>query len=85
MPSIFDFPDVYDAVLRSPPEQIETEINSIRQLLAGRGVTKGKILELACGTGAHGIRLSKSGFSVTGIDINQRCLKVHNVEWMLRT
>ena len=75
MPSIYDFPDVYDAVLRSPPEQIETEVNSIRRLLARRGISNGKILELACGTCAHGILLSKNGFSVTGIDMNPMMLE----------
>ncbi len=75
MASIYDFPDVYDAVLRSPPDQIETEVNSIRQLLGGRrSVTKGRILELACGTCAHGILLAKSGFSVTSMDINPNML-----------
>ena len=75
MPSIFDFPDVYDAVLRSPPEQIETEVNSIQKLLGEKGVSKGRALELACGTCAHGILLAKSGFSVTGIDINPNMLE----------
>lgn len=74
MASIYDFPDVYDAVLRSPPDQIETQVNSIRQLLRGRGVTKGRILELACGTCAHGILFAKSGFSVTSMDINPNML-----------
>ena len=75
MQSIFDFPDVYDAVLRSPAEQIKTEGNSIRRLLADQGITKGSILELACGTCGHGILLAKGGFSVTGIDINPNMLE----------
>ncbi len=37
MLSIFDFPDVYDAVLRSPLPQIEVEAESVRKLLADRG------------------------------------------------
>ncbi len=75
MQSIFDFPDVYDAVLRSPAEQIKTEGNSIRRLLAEQGITKGSVLELACGTCGHGILLAKGGFSVTGIDINPNMLE----------
>lgn len=75
MKSIFDFPDVYDAVLRSPAEQIETEVNSIRKLLAEQGVSKGRVLELACETCGHGILLAKSGFFVTGIDINPNMLE----------
>ena len=75
MKSIFDFPDVYDAVLRSPTEQIETEVNSVEKLLAEKGVTKGRVLDLACGTCGHGILFAQSGFSVTGIDINQNMLE----------
>ena len=72
--SIFDFPDIYDIILRAPYEQIETEVSSIRRLLAECGITKGRILELACGTYTHGILLAQQGFSVTGIDISQRML-----------
>ena len=75
MSNIYDFPDVYDAVLRSPTGQIETEVNSIRRLLAEQGITKGSILELACGTCGHGILLAQGGFSVTGIDINPNMLE----------
>lgn len=75
MKSIFDFPDLYDVVLRASAEQIETEVNSIRRLLAERGITKGRILELACGTCAHGIPLAQGGLSVTGIDINPNMLE----------
>jgi SAM-dependent methyltransferase len=73
--SIYDFPDIYDAVLRAPLEQIEAEVQSVRRLLAGRGIIKGRILELACGTCAHGILLSQQGFSVTGIDLSSRMLE----------
>ena len=69
-----DFPDIYDAVLQSPPEVIEAEVASIRRLLADRGITKGRILELACGTCPHGIPLARQGFSVTGIDKSRRML-----------
>jgi 2-polyprenyl-3-methyl-5-hydroxy-6-metoxy-1,4-benzoquinol methylase len=68
MKSLYDFPDIYDAVLQRPSEVIEAEVASIRRLLADRGVTTGHIVELACGTCPHGIRLARQGFSVTGID-----------------
>lgn len=70
MPSIFDFPDVYDAVLRAPLPQIQTEVRSVRKLLAERGITRGRVLELACGTCTHGILLAQSGFDVTGLDLS---------------
>jgi SAM-dependent methyltransferase len=72
--SVYDFPDVYDIIVRASYEQIETEANSIRGLLAERGIAKGRILELACGTCTHGILLARQGFSVTGIDISQMML-----------
>ena len=75
MSNIYDFPDLYDAVFRSPTEQIETEVNSIRRLLVEQDITKGSILELACGTCGHGILLAQGGFSVTGIDINPNMLE----------
>ena len=55
MKSIYDFPDVYDAVLRHSSEVIESEVKSICRLL----------------TAAHGIRLEKAGYEVTGIDRSQ--------------
>ncbi len=70
MASIFDFPDVYDAVLRAPLPQIDREARSVRQLLARRGIATGRLLELACGTCTHGILLAQQGFQVTGIDLS---------------
>ncbi len=68
--SIYDFPDIYDLVVRAPLEQIEAEVRSIRKLLARSGVEHGRILELACGTCTHGIRLAQQGCHVTGVDLS---------------
>ena len=68
MNSIYEFPDIYDAVLQRPPEVLEAEVASIRRMMADRGVTAGRVLELACGTCPHGIRLARQGFSATGVD-----------------
>jgi len=73
--SLYDFPDIYDQILRAPAEQVEAEVRSIRQLLAQRGITGGHILELACGTCAHGVLLAQQGFSVTGVDLSERMLE----------
>lgn len=75
MPNIYDFPDVYDAVLRAPIEQIQVEVNSIQRLLTEQDITKGSILELACGTCGHGTLLAQAGFSVTSIDKNPNMLE----------
>lgn len=74
LPSIYDFPDVYDAVLRHPQEEIKAEVNSIRNLLVKKNIKKGRVLELACGTCPHGIELAKHGYSIVGIDISQNML-----------
>ncbi len=68
MKSIYDFPDIYDRVLCHPPDVVEAEVRSIQALLSRHGISSGHILELACGTSAHGIRLAQNGFEVTGID-----------------
>ena len=74
MKSIYDFPDIYDRVLCHPPDVIEAEVRSIQALLSRHGISSGKILELACGTSAHGIRLAQIGFEVTGIDTSTHML-----------
>jgi hypothetical protein len=46
MSSIYDLPEIYDAVLQRSPEVIEAEVASIRRLLAERGITA----QSRCGT-----------------------------------
>jgi SAM-dependent methyltransferase len=66
--SLYDFPDVYDVVLRRSPEVVPCEVRSIDALLGGRGAEGARILELACGACAHGIPLARMGYRVTGVD-----------------
>jgi SAM-dependent methyltransferase len=68
MYSIYDFSAAYDYVMARDPDQVPKEVDSIHTLLARRGVTQGRILELACGACAHGIPLAQRGHHVTGID-----------------
>lgn len=76
--SIYDFPDVYDKVLRAPLKQMETEVRSIHRLLQRDEVSRARILELACGTSTHGILLAKKGHSITGVDWSQSMLNGAN-------
>jgi SAM-dependent methyltransferase len=67
-PSLYDFPDVYDAVMGRPAAVVETEVRSVlglRERLAPGGR---RVLELACGACAHGLRLAQVGCRVTGLD-----------------
>ena len=68
MPSIYDFPRAYDAILDRPRGVVDREVESIHRLLASHGIAEGKVLELACGACAHGIQLARHGYRVTGID-----------------
>jgi SAM-dependent methyltransferase len=54
--------------MNRPDEVVEAEVNTILRLLAKHSITGRKLLELACGACAHGIRLAGQGFQVTGID-----------------
>lgn len=40
--------------------------------------TGGQILELGCGTGRVALKLAKSGFKVTGLDLSNSMIKVFN-------
>jgi len=74
--SLYDFPNVFDVVMRREPGVVEAEIRSVQTLLARRGVTRGRILELACGACAHGIPLAQSGCTVVGLDRSPAMLEV---------
>jgi SAM-dependent methyltransferase len=68
MQSLYDFPQVYEAVLARPQRVIEEETQSILGLLDKHHIHEGNIIELACGTCPHGIALVERGFKVVGID-----------------
>lgn len=66
--SIYEFPQVYEAVLLRSDDVVETEVRSILRILAKYDIHDGQILELACGMCPHGIRLAREGFHTVGID-----------------
>jgi SAM-dependent methyltransferase len=72
--SIYDFPQAYDAVLSRPQGVVEAEVESIDRLLRQRGCAGGRVLEVACGSSAHGIPLAARGYRITGIDRSQAML-----------
>ena len=57
--------------------QIENQINFMKKILPTTGV----ILDLACGTGRHLIRLSKEGYDVIGLDISSNLLRIAKRRW----
>ena len=38
-------------------------------------ITKGKVLDIGCGTGSHALYLQKKGFDITGIDISANAIE----------
>jgi len=75
MKSLYEFPDIYDLILRHPPEVVSMEVDSIVRLLAQRQLAGGRVLELACGTCAHGIELAQRGYHVWGLDLSPQMLE----------
>jgi SAM-dependent methyltransferase len=71
MPSIYDYPAIYDVIMRTSTDQISVEIDAIDLLLRERDISNARILEIASGTSPHGIPLSQQGHTVTGIDLSQ--------------
>lgn len=74
MPSIYDYPAIYDAIMRTSTDQLSVEINAINVLLQERGITNARILEIASGTSPHGIPLAQQNYEVTGIDLSQQMI-----------
>ena len=52
--------------------EVDTVINYLRR----RGISKGSVLELGCGSGGHAFELVNQGFNVTGVDCSKEMLKL---------
>jgi SAM-dependent methyltransferase len=66
--SLYDFAQISTLVLERPDEVLDAEVRSVLELCARQGKSRAKVLELACGTCAHGIPLVQAGCQVVGID-----------------
>ena len=61
------YAELYDLLYRQKP--YEQEASFLHEQLRHHGVASGaRLLELACGTGEHAIRLAKLGYAVTATD-----------------
>lgn len=74
MSSIYDYPTVYDAVMRASTDQIDFEIETIDLLLRNRDIHAGRVLEIGSGTSPHGLPLSLRGHQTIGIDLSDPML-----------
>src|SRR5256885_135767 len=68
--------DLWSALYRSgvPPEQTRIECDFIEGFMPLE--SHPMLLDLACETGRHTIELASRGYSVTGVDMDERALEV---------
>lgn len=65
----------WEAVYKdSPPWVIGAPQPEIMNLVENKEITKGRVLDIGCGTGDNSVFLAKKGFSVTCLDIVTRAI-----------
>jgi ubiquinone/menaquinone biosynthesis C-methylase UbiE len=74
MPSIYDYPTVYDAIMRASTDQLENEIETLDLLLQSHLAGASRVLEIGSGTSPHGLPLAQLGHQVVGIDLSDSML-----------
>lgn len=74
--TFFDSDDWLSLATSRDPERTELETG----FLAERLTPRGRVLDLACGTGRIAIPLARRGFEVAGIDISRRVLEIARSE-----
>ncbi len=67
-----DFACYYDLLTENV--DYESRCNYISSLLAENGISKGILLDLACGTGTLSLLLSEKGYDVIGVDASEEML-----------
>lgn len=68
------FANIYDDLTDNV--EYETRADYIADLLAKEGVSKGRFLDLACGTGSMSVLFQNKGFDVIGVDLSDDMLAV---------
>ena len=64
---LYDFPDLYDALLPASVAQVNFYCNLAR-------VRAGSVLELACGSGQLIVPIAAQGWAATGLDLSAKML-----------
>jgi SAM-dependent methyltransferase len=72
MPTFADYADCYDLIYAD--KDYAGEARKVADALAARGVARGSLLDIGCGTGRHAIEFMKAGFAVTGTDLSDTML-----------
>lgn len=63
----------YDELYADKPYDREAKLTA--DALARRGIEGGRLLDVACGTGRHAAEFLKTGWQVTGVDLNPDLLE----------
>ncbi|MGN1329133.1 MAG: class I SAM-dependent DNA methyltransferase [Eubacterium sp.] len=74
MSSYNTFAEFYDALTENV--EYEKRTDYLIRLYSSISDRKGKVLDLACGTGSVALNLSKKGFDVIGLDLSSQMLSV---------
>jgi SAM-dependent methyltransferase len=67
-----DFDAAYEG---TPPWEIGTPQPALAEL-AGRGLFRGRVLDVGCGTGEHALLAAELGLEATGVDSSPRAIEI---------
>ena len=65
-----------DAYKTVPPWDVGRPQPAFVELVRAGELSKGRVLDVGCGTGENALYLAENGFSVTGVDLSSRALAV---------
>ena len=76
---LYDYPKYYDVIFGSGSKTEFDFLNSCFEIHSGRQIRR--VFEPACGTGRLLIKFAKSGFEVSGNDLNRRAVEYCNARF----
>jgi SAM-dependent methyltransferase len=66
-----EHPEMYLPALEEREAEADGQADALVELFSRNGVPEGgRVLDAACGTGRHSIRLARRGYRVTGVDLS---------------
>src|SRR2546425_10965996 len=71
--SLSSWEDAYKTV---PPWDVGRPQPAFVELVRAGELSKGRVLDVGCGTGENALYLAENGFSVTGVDLSSRAVAV---------
>ena len=77
--NVYDYPKYYDVIFGSESQTEFDFLNSCFEIHSGLQIRR--VFEPACGTGRLLIKFAKSGFQVSGSDLNRRAVEYCNARF----